>query len=173
VVPPLHVAERFAIDFVQLDDDGLMFDGPATSFDSYDFFGDPIMSATAGTVVRVVNDLPETPAGTFPEGITAAQAGGNHVVVAMGKGRFAFYAHLQPGSIRVKVGDTVKTGQVLSSNGLPYRFTRFTSAGTLTNLAEISAGQKGGPLRRAEGLVRERAAARPAGDRLRLILIRA
>jgi hypothetical protein len=163
----LHVAERFAIDFVQLDDDGLMFDGPATSFDSYDFFGDPIMSATAGTVVRVVNDLPETPAGTFPEGITAAQAGGNHVVVAMGKGRFAFYAHLQPGSIRVKVGDTVKTGQVLgllgnsgnsdaphlhfhimdgprplSSNGLPYRFTRFTSAGTLTNLAEISAGQK-------------------------------
>jgi murein DD-endopeptidase MepM/ murein hydrolase activator NlpD len=30
----------------------------------------------------------------------------------------------------------------LSSNGLPYRFTRFTSAGTLTNLAEISAGQK-------------------------------
>jgi murein DD-endopeptidase MepM/ murein hydrolase activator NlpD len=116
----------------------------------------------------------------------------------MGKGRFAFYAHLQPGSIRVKVGDTVKTGQVLgllgnsgnsdaphlhfhimdgprplSSNGLPYRFTRFTSAGTLTNLAEISAGQKGGPLRRAEGLVRERAAARPAGDRLRLILIRA
>jgi hypothetical protein len=42
----------------------------------------------------------------------------------------------------VKVGDTVKTGQVLSSNGLPYRFTRFTSAGTLTNLAEISAGQK-------------------------------
>jgi hypothetical protein len=106
----LHVAERFAIDFVQLDDNGLMFDGPATSFDSYDFFGDPILSATAGKVVRVVNDLPETPAGTFPQGITAAQAGGNHVVVAMGKGRFAFYAHLQPGSVRVKVGDPVKTG---------------------------------------------------------------
>ena len=50
-----------------------MFDGPATSFDSYDFFGDPILSATAGKVVRVVNDLPETPAGTFPQGITAAQ----------------------------------------------------------------------------------------------------
>ena len=113
----LHVAERFAIDFVQLDDNGLMFDGPATSFDSYDFFGDPILSATAGKVVRVVNDLPETPAGTFPQGITAAQAGGNHVVVAMGKGRFAFYAHLQPGSVRVEVGDTVRTGQVLGLLG--------------------------------------------------------
>jgi predicted DNA-binding protein with PD1-like motif len=163
----LHVAERFAIDFVQLDDDGLMFHGPATSFDSYDFFGDPVMSATAGKVVGVVDDLPETPAGTFPEGITAAQAGGNHVVVAMGKGRFAFYAHLQPGSVTVEVGDTVKPGEVLgllgnsgnsdaphlhfhimdgprplSSNGLPYRFSGFTSEGTLTNLAEVSAGEK-------------------------------
>ncbi len=85
----------------------------------------------------------------------------------MGKGRFAFYAHLQPGSVRVETGDTVKPGQVLgllgnsgnsdaphlhfhimdgprplSSNGLPYRFSSFTSDGTLTNLAEISAGQK-------------------------------
>ena len=163
----LHVAERFAIDFVQLDDDGLMFHGPATSFDSYDFFGDPVMSATAGRVVGVVDDLPETPAGTFPEGITAAQAGGNHVVVAMGKGRFAFYAHLQPGSVRVEVGDTVKPGEVLGllgnsgnsdaphlhfhimdgpwpllSNGRPHRFSSFTSEGTLTNLAEVSAGEK-------------------------------
>ena len=83
------------------------------------------------------------------------------------RGHDAFYAHMQPGSLKVEVGDTVKTGQVigrlgntgnsdaahlhfhimdgprpLSSNGLPYRFSGFTSEGTLTNLAEVSAGEK-------------------------------
>ena len=85
----------------------------------------------------------------------------------MGKGRFAFYAHLQPGERQGEGGRHREAGQVLgllgnsgnsdaphlhfhimdgprplSSNGLPYRFSSFTSEGTLTNLAEISAGQK-------------------------------
>ncbi|MDX1983227.1 MAG: M23 family metallopeptidase [Bryobacteraceae bacterium] len=39
--------------------------------------------------------------------------GGNYIVLDLGGGRFAFYAHLQPGSLRVKPGDKVKRGQVL------------------------------------------------------------
>ncbi|MDB4892169.1 MAG: hypothetical protein JWL61_4024, partial [Gemmatimonadetes bacterium] len=31
--------------------------------------------------------------------------------------RYAFYAHLKPGAIRVKVGDTVKKGQVIGLVG--------------------------------------------------------
>lgn len=39
------------------------------------------------------------------------------MVLDIGHGRFAFYAHLQPGSLKVKVGDRVKRGQVLGLVG--------------------------------------------------------
>jgi hypothetical protein len=161
-----HVAERFAIDFVQLDPLDRLFEGPLDQLSSYPYFGDEVHSATAGEVVGVVDNIPNTPAGAFPPAITAEKAGGNHVVVAFAGGHYAFYAHLQPGTIRVKAGQTVKVGQVLgllgnsgnsnaphlhfhvmdsphplASNGMPYRFSSFKVEGTLTNLAGIEAGE--------------------------------
>jgi hypothetical protein len=153
-----HVPERYAIDFVQIGAGDLLFNGPREALTSYPFFGDEIHSATTGKVVGVVDNLPETvPVGSLPKGITAAEAGGNHVVVAMGHGRFAFYAHMQPGSIRVRVGDVVTVGQTLgllgnsgntdaphlhfhvmdgplplASNGVPFRFSTFTVQGQMT-----------------------------------------
>jgi hypothetical protein len=153
----LHLSERFAIDFIQIAPSGLLGTGPLDQLTSYPFFGADVLSATAGKVVGVVDGLPETAPGALPP-TTAARAGGNHVVVAMGGGRYAFYAHLQPGSVRVRVGDRVAVGQVLgllgssgnsnaphlhfqlmdgpsplAANGIPYRFSAFTSPGTLTN----------------------------------------
>jgi hypothetical protein len=161
-----HVAERFAIDFVQIDPLGKLFEGPLDQLSSYPYFGDEVHSATAGKVVGVLDNIPNTPAGAFPPSITAEKAGGNHVVVAMGGGRFAFYAHLQPGTVRVKLGQKVKVGQTLgllgnsgnsnaphlhfhimdsphplASNGVPYRFSKFTVEGKLTNLSGIEAGE--------------------------------
>jgi Peptidase family M23 len=161
-----HVAERFAIDFVQIDPLGKLFEGPLDQLSSYPYFGDEVHSATAGKVVGVLDNIPNTPAGAFPPAITAEKAGGNHVVVAMGGGRYAFYAHLQPGTVRVKLGQKVKVGQTLgllgnsgnsnaphlhfhimdsphplASNGVPYRFTKFTVEGKLTNLSGIEAGE--------------------------------
>jgi murein DD-endopeptidase MepM/ murein hydrolase activator NlpD len=49
--------------------------------------------------------------------ITLQTIGGNHVIVNLGDGVFAFYAHLQPGSITVKAGDKVRRGQVLGLVG--------------------------------------------------------
>jgi hypothetical protein len=161
-----HVAERFAIDFVQLDPLGRLFEGPLDQLSSYPYFGDEVHSATAGKVVGVVDDIPNTPAGAFPPAITAEKAGGNHVVVSFGGGHYAFYAHLQPGTVTVKVGQKVKVGQVLgllgnsgnsnaphlhfhvmdsphplASNGMPYRFSSFTVEGELTNLAGLETGE--------------------------------
>ena len=56
-------------------------------------------------MVRVKDGLPEQVPGSLPEGQTVQTAGGNHVVVDMGQGRYAFYAHMQPGSLRVKLND--------------------------------------------------------------------
>lgn len=158
----IHAGERFAIDFIQLTPSGFLTDGPIERLSSYPFFGDEVLSATSGKVVGVVDGLPDGPIDFELPPITAAKAGGNHVVVAMGHGRYAFYAHLQPGSVRVKVGDHVSVGEALGllgnsgnsnaphlhfqlmdgpiplgSNGIPYRFSRFTAEGTLTNFAPV------------------------------------
>lgn len=153
--------ERFAIDFIQIQPNGMLTSGPPNRLTSYPFFGEEVISATAGRVARVVEGRPETPPGDLPPS-TAAGASGNWVSVAAGQGRYALYAHLQPGSIRVKVGDRVRVGQALGrlgssgnsnaphlhfqmmdgptpvdSNGIPYRFDRFSVAGTLTNFSGL------------------------------------
>lgn len=160
-----HVAERFAIDFVQLTAANRIVDGPADLLTSFPYFGDTIYSAAPGRVVGTVDGIPETPAGSFPEDIGAEEAGGNHIVVDIGHGRYAFYAHLQPGSIMVRKGQRVRAGQPLAllgnsgnsdaphlhfhvmdgplplaSNGVPYRFTGFTVHGRVTNVEALTEG---------------------------------
>ena len=154
----IRVAERFAIDFVQLNDKDSLVSGAPDKLESYAYFGDEIYSATDGTVVAAEDGLPEQVPGKLPADATMQMAGGNHVVVDFGEGRYAFYAHMQPGSLKVKAGDTVKTGQVLGllgnsgntnsphlhfhimdgpspllSNGLPYVFESFTGEGRVTD----------------------------------------
>lgn len=52
-----------------------------------------------------------------PKGVTVETLAGNHVVVDMGDGNFALYAHIKTGTVAVKVGDHVKTGDVLGHLG--------------------------------------------------------
>jgi hypothetical protein len=175
----LRVAERFAIDFIQVNPQGFLFSGPLTALSSYPFFGTDVLSATSGTVVGVVDNRPETPPGTLPIGITAAQAGGNYVVVAVGGGRYAYYAHLQPGSIVVRPGQQVRVGQKLAllgnsgnsdaphlhfhimdgpsplnSNGLPFRFTQFNLEGEMTNVGPFQTGERAQIVPRLRGIHR-------------------
>jgi hypothetical protein len=161
----LWQGERFAIDFIQVQPSGMLGTGPLDQLSSYPFFGDEVIAAAPGKVVTVVDNRPETPPGDLPPS-TAAHSAGNHVVIDMGHDRYALYAHLQPGSVTVKPGDRVSTGQLLgrlgssgnsnaphlhfqlmdgpsplASEGIPYRFSRFSVAGTLTNFAGLFEGK--------------------------------
>src|SRR6266508_1225374 len=161
----IRVAERYAIDFVQLDDKNKIASGPIDKLSSYAVFGREIYSVADGTVVAMADDRPEQVPGKLPEGITLQMALGNYAVVDIGEGRFAFYAHMQPGSLRVKPGDKVTTGQVLGllgnsgntdathlhfhvmdraspllSDGLPYAFTSFTGEGRVTDEQPLFSG---------------------------------
>ena len=102
----IRVAERYAIDFVQLDDKNKIASGPIDKLSSYAFFGREIHSVADGTVVAMTHDRPEQVPGKLPEGISLQMALGNYVVVDIGEGRFAFYAHMQPGSLRVAVASS-------------------------------------------------------------------
>ncbi len=113
----LQPAEDFAIDFVQLDSQGRGHSGNVKDLKSFAFYGDPIYSAAAGTVVEVVRDLPDQTPGANPPEISAAEASGNHVIVDIGGGRYIMYAHLAPGSPTVQVGDFIQKGYVLGKLG--------------------------------------------------------
>jgi hypothetical protein len=163
----IHVAESYAIDFVQLNDKNMLYSGPQDQLSSYAFFGDEVHSVANGIVVQIADRLPEQVPGKLPEGATIQMAAGNHAVIDIGEGRYAFYAHMQPGSVRVKVGDKVVTGQVLGvlgnsgnsdaphlhfhvmdgpspllSNGLPFVFTSFKGQGALRDEKLLFAGRE-------------------------------
>ncbi|GEM_PF-1265052 len=154
-----HVPERYAIDFIQLDDTRRAFDGPIDRLTSYPYEGSEVIAVADGPVVAITSDRPEqTPGANPPGGLTLDEYGGNYVVQDIGDGRYAFYAHLQPGNpIGITVGQQLSRGETLgllgnsgnssgphlhfhvmnsplplASDGLPFTFDSYTLAGTVT-----------------------------------------
>lgn len=146
-----YVAQRYAIDYEQAEEQHRIFTGDPVDPASYVIFGADVHAVADGTVVGMPNDLPEQVPGTYPADVSLADADGNYVVLNIGDGFYVNYAHMQPGSVRVNVGDEVKTGDVLglvgnsgnsvaphlhlhvmdaptpiAAQGLPYLIDRFT-----------------------------------------------
>jgi peptidase M23-like protein len=117
--------ETFAIDWVQVRQvtvDGEQvyrsFEGDGTQNEQYFAFGANVRSATSGEVVDVRDGLPNETPNTDPVNVhLPLDVGGNHVAVRVRPGVYAFYGHLQPGSIVVQEGDRVETGQLLGKLG--------------------------------------------------------
>jgi hypothetical protein len=168
----VHIAQRYAVDWEQLDDAGRIYVGPREQLTSYTIFGREALAGADARVVSARDDLPEQVPGKFPEAIPLAEADGNAVVLDLGGGRFALYAHLQPGSLRVRAGDRVRRGQAiglvgnsgnsgaphlhfhvmdgpspLASNGLPYEIDAFDVTGHSPGTAAFDhAEESGDPL---------------------------
>jgi hypothetical protein len=124
----INGGERYAIDWAKLDltqkplvdmtaRTMATFRGDPTSNESYLAYGQPILSVADSTVVQVVADQPDAPPRVTLPGLRPDQLGGNYVVADIGGGVFAFYAHLKPGSVAVKVGDKLERGQVIGLLG--------------------------------------------------------
>ena len=113
-----HIGQRYAIDWVQIDQKGSTYKGEAKDNRRYYCYGAEAFAVADATVVEVKDGIPQnTPGGPLAVEITLETIAGNHVNLDLGGGVFAMYAHFQPGSIRVKVGDKVSRGQVLGLVG--------------------------------------------------------
>jgi hypothetical protein len=109
--------ELFAIDWMRLEDNHL-FTGDGTRNEDYFAYGAEVLAVAEGTVVFVRDGLPEDIPNEPPTTVhQPLDYGGNEVVLELAPGVYAFYGHLQPGSIRVRVGERVTTGQVLGLLG--------------------------------------------------------
>lgn len=111
--------ERFAFDNVQFNDDLTeYFHGDPAKNESYFNYRKPLYAVADGTVVAMRDGLPENSGNDhsvkFKEPIELA---GNYIIIDIGNGHYAFYAHCHTHSIKVKVGDQVKEGDGIALLG--------------------------------------------------------
>ncbi len=111
------IAQRYAVDWEQMDENGRIYNGPQDKLASYAIFGKPVLAVADATVVSVIDGEPEQTPGRFPTNIALNAADGNAIILDLGRQRFALYAHLQPGSIKVHRGEKVHLGQVMALVG--------------------------------------------------------
>lgn len=114
-----RIAQRFAFDWVQVRPNGETFTGDPKDNKNYRAYGTEVLAVADATVAATKDGIPQNIPGEDSRAvpITLETVGGNHIILDLGNGFFAFYAHLQPGSLRVKVGDRVHRGQVLGLLG--------------------------------------------------------
>lgn len=154
----MRIAQRFAIDWARLGPDGRLFHDNAKSNNNFYGYGWEVLAVADGRVSDLRDGMPDNIGATERSSrvVTVDSAVGNHVTLDLGLGRFALYAHLQPGSFKVKLGEHVHAGQVLArlgnsgnsdgphlhfqlidgnsplgSEGIPYKLERFSQLGVL------------------------------------------
>ena len=167
-----RIPARFAIDWVKLAEDATRARGDTTAIANWHGYGAEVLAVADSTVAEALDDIAESPTLSASEGPLALEnVSGNYVALDLGGGRYAFYEHLKPGSITVRRGDRVRSGQVigllgnsggsssgphlhfhvadasdeLAAEGLPYVFRNFDVVGAydgIDTLRPVSAGTR-------------------------------
>ncbi len=114
-----YIVQRYAVDWMKFGESGKLYEGDISKNSSWHCYREKIYAVADGIVTMARGDLPENipMAGKHAVPLTQELASGNFIILDIGNGRYAFYAHLIPGSLRVKVGDKVKRGQVIALLG--------------------------------------------------------
>lgn len=159
-----RIPGRFAIDFIELPPGGALAADPKDRPKAGNGWGADVLAVADATVATAVDGV----ADDLPQPVAADLASGNHVALDLGAGRFAFYEHLQRGSVRVKQGQKVRRGDVLArlgssgsssigphlhfhvadanhtlaAEGLPFVFRNFTVLGEFSSIDALLAGDK-------------------------------
>lgn len=106
-------AQSHAFDFIVTDENGKTHSGSGERNDDYYSFGKDILSPSDGTVIEAVDGLRDNKPGVTNDYMFV----GNYVLIKHTDKEFSLLAHLRQGSVLIKSGDQVKTGQKLSECG--------------------------------------------------------
>ena len=103
--------EMFAIDWVRRVN-GRVFTGDGSKNSDWAAFGSPVYAVGDGSVVLVIDGKPDiAPHSDNPFLDSPLDFAGNTVELRIGPGLYACYAHMIPGSVRVRTGQRVRIGQ--------------------------------------------------------------
>ena len=176
--------EMFDTDWIRVVN-GSLFRGDGKQLSDWPAFAAPIYAVANGTVISTITDRPEVPPGAPESGNptvrTPKDFSGNEVVEKIGPGLYAVYEHLQTGSVMIRPGQHLRTGEpiarlgntgnttsphlhfgihdgpdVLTSNAVPFEIDHFTLEGKATGastLTHIVIAGPSGPRRRAYPLI--------------------
>jgi len=104
---------QHAYDFVITDDAGRTYRGHGNRLEDYYAFRRPVRSPVRARVIRVLNDLPDSPIGQPDK----ANNWGNLIVLWDARGFYVELSHFATGSIQVAEGAWVEVGTVLGLCG--------------------------------------------------------
>ena len=162
-----RIPARYAIDWIRLDADAGHAQGSDSVVANWLGYGADVLAVADGIVADAKDDISEYELiSTAQQPMALQNASGNYVSLNLGDGRYAFYEHLKHGSIKVKVGDFVKSGQVighlgnsgssssgphlhfhvsdenstLAAEGIPYVFRQFEVLGAFENIDDFTKG---------------------------------
>ncbi len=115
-----YLAQRYAIDWIQICPNGREEKGGLKDNQHWNAFGHEVLAPIDGIVTQVHDGVKENTPPGLPPLPPFEDISGNHVILKFHQNKqdyYLMYAHMQPGSIRVKKGDEVKEGQVLGLLG--------------------------------------------------------
>ena len=116
-------SSRYAYDLMNVDEKGSMYGGSPYKKENWYSFGKPVYVPLEGVVVATQNDIPDNDFDgktvkspkldpkTDPEGM------GNFVIIQHANGEYSMMLHLEPGSVRVRAGQSVKIGEEIGVVG--------------------------------------------------------
>lgn len=104
---------RHALDFEVKGTDNKHHSGKGTKLSDYHCYKLPVVAASDGTVAKVVDGVPDNPIGEQ----NLQQNWGNLVILYHAPWLYSLVCHLSPGSIKVREGEIVRSGQVLGLCG--------------------------------------------------------
>lgn len=105
--------QRFAFDLLGANKRGQTRKGEARVNEDYFAFGREILAPADGTVTDVITGVRDN----VPGSMNPYSALGNAVFIQHRQHEVSVLAHLKLGSVKVKVGDKVKTGQIIGLCG--------------------------------------------------------
>jgi len=111
------INQRYAYDFVIMDDKGQTFEGDNKDVQSYFCYEQNIIAPADGTVIKISNKHRNSKTTGKRARCDTSDPRGNFVIIQHAEKEFSLLAHLIPGSVTVKAGDEVKQGDVIGQCG--------------------------------------------------------
>lgn len=109
----INKAQKNAFDIVIVNEKGRSFKTNGKTNEDYYAFGQSLIAPCDAEVVTVTEGVKDN----IPGEMNPAQVTGNTVVLKTANNEYLLFAHFQLNSIKVKVGDKVKQGQLLGFCG--------------------------------------------------------
>lgn len=104
---------QHALDFDVRDEQGRTFGGMGLSLRDYYCYELPVLAPAAGYVTTVKDGVPDNAIGDANLG----ENWGNTIIIRHAEGLYSKLSHLKPGSLKVKEGQYVQSGELIASCG--------------------------------------------------------